>query len=90
MKEKDLFIGYQEQEGGQITALIAYQDMTENSLPWIKNTSSGTLFPNLSGGGITVKNGLIKTWNMAGTFSGGFQAGDVWIAVSQGLITDVQ
>ena len=41
-------------------------NMENGHTPWIKNTSSGTLFPNNPGGGIIVENGLIKNWNMTG------------------------
>ena len=60
------------------------------STPYVKNTASGTLFPNA--GGIEVENGFIKNWNMQGV-SGELYVADpgngskVTVYVNNGLIT---
>ena len=60
------------------------------STPYVKNTASGTLFPNA--GGIEVENGFIKNWNMQGV-SGELYVADpgsgikVTVHVNNGLIT---
>lgn len=87
--DKRLTIGYQNEGSTDIHSLFGYLNANEDALPYIKNTASGTLFSGLSGGGITVNNGLIKKWNMSGTFSGNFIVADRNIHVSQGLITGV-
>ena len=37
-----------------------------SDVPWVKNGSSGTIFPDNPSGGITVKNGLITKWSLRG------------------------
>ena len=60
------------------------------STPYVKNTASGTLFPNA--GGIEVENGFVKNWNMQGV-SGELYVADpgngskVTVYVNNGLIT---
>ena len=60
------------------------------STPYVRNTASGTLFPNA--GGIEVENGFIKNWNMQGV-SGELYVADpgsgtkVTVYVNNGLIT---
>ena len=60
------------------------------STPYVKNTASGTLFPNA--GGIEVENGFIKDWNMQGA-NGELYVADpgsgnkVTVYVNNGLIT---
>ena len=44
-------------------------NMESGHTPWIKNTSSGTLFPDNPRGGVIVENGLIKNWSMSGSTS---------------------
>ena len=38
----------------------------KKEVPWIKNTASGTIFPDNPSGGVTVQNGLITKWNLKG------------------------
>jgi uncharacterized protein YoxC len=57
----------------------------ETEPPWIRNTANGTLFPKNSGGGITIKNGLITDWNLS-TATGTISIGGVNIVVENGLI----
>lgn len=60
------------------------------STPYVRNTASGTLFPNA--GGIEVENGFIKNWNIQGV-SGELYVADpgsgvkVTVYVNNGLIT---
>lgn len=96
IKNKRLTIGYKDSEEAEqsgIHLLIDYPEITDDSLPYIKNTSSGTLFPGLTGGGIVVKNGLIKSWDMAGALSGNFNVstpgGTYKLTFKQGLLTSV-
>lgn len=63
-------------------------DMENGHTPWIKNTSSGTLFPDNPGGGIKVENGLIKAWNMSGSTSTIFPDNPAGgITLKNGLVT---
>lgn len=54
----------------------------------VLNTASGTIFPGLSGGGIKVENGLIKDWNMSGTWSGTLNFDRVKLVFKNGLLAD--
>lgn len=95
IRGKDFFIGYKDSEDDTtVNVLMSYTNINENSLPYIKNTVSGTLFPHLSGGGIQVQNGLIKNWNMSGTWSGTYnvQVGNAiyQVSVQDGLMTNIQ
>lgn len=56
--------------------------------PWIRNTATGTLFPNH--GGVKVQNGLITDWNITGatgTIQATYGQSTVNISVKDGLIT---
>ena len=61
-----------------------------SSTPYVKNTASGTLFPNA--GGVEVENGFIKNWNMQGV-TGELYVADpgsgvkVTVYIKNGLIT---
>ena len=95
IKGKKLVIGYKNNENEtSVKPLIAYDSISENAIPYIKNTASGSIFPNLSGGGIVVNNGLITRWNIDGVWSGTYYL-DVGstryrVTVSQGLMTGIE
>lgn len=63
-----LYLGYATEVEGdnakKIKPVIMIDESCEDSTPWIKNTSNGTIFPNNPLGGIEVQNGLIKKWGM--------------------------
>ena len=52
-------------DGTYFNDFMVFSDL--NSEPFIRNTASGTLFPHNSGGGIVIRNGLAKTWNLSAT-----------------------
>ena len=47
-----------------IKRVFSYDDENPDSTPYIINTTSGTMFSNNPGGGVTVENGLIKKFNL--------------------------
>lgn len=47
-----------------IKRVFSYDDENPDSTPYIINTTSGTMFRNNPGGGVTVENGLIKKFNL--------------------------
>ena len=63
-------------------------------IPVISGAASGTIFPSLNGGGITVQSGIITGWNIDGVWSGTYYV-DVGssrykISISQGLMTGIE
>lgn len=63
----------------------------KDSTPWIRNTATGTIFPDNPDGGITVENGLIKKWNLAWydgeiKLAGAEGYNDVKLTIKNGLI----
>lgn len=95
IKNKELILGYKNDVNDTIVnVLFAYGNLDKDRVPYIKNTSTGTLFSGLSGGGIIVENGLIKTWNLTGAWSGTYYL-DVGstrykVTVLQGLMTGIE
>lgn len=80
-----LYLGYKENESANtIKTIFSFDSTNENATPWIKNTSSGTIFNDT--GGIVVENGLIKSWSLPGTYGTLFN-GAGGIEVRDGLIT---
>lgn len=69
-----------------ITTMIKINGDSPNDPPYIRNTASGTIFPDNPTGGVTVKNGLITTWNLRGA-TGTFYANNAAVSVVNGLIT---
>jgi len=63
-------IGYTSGEGTSVKYLMSFDTKDLNSVPYIRNTVSGTLFDTLPGGGIQVSNGLITDWDTRGIFGG--------------------
>ena len=59
----------------------------DGSTPYIANTSSGTLFSNISNGGVVVENGLVKEWSMPSYSDDLFPNAGGGIHVKDGLIT---
>lgn len=61
-----LLFGYATQEGSDqdITTVFSFDSTQPNATPFIINTANGTIFPDNSGGGIVVENGLIKSWSI--------------------------
>ena len=51
-------------DGTYFTNFMAFNDI--NSVPYIRNTASGTLFNDNPSGGIKVNNGLITNWSLRG------------------------
>ena len=87
-----LGIGYYGSEDGEEAGVIpviqidAKKAPTET--PWIRNTASGTLFPENESGGIKVENGLVKDWGIS-SWSGQFKTADgKTIVVKDGLIQE--
>lgn len=71
---------------GSIHSILTYDTNNTDDTPWIINTASGTLFPDNSSGGITVRHGLIKNWSLSG-FSGTiFEDAGGGIKIKNGLI----
>lgn len=60
-----------------------------NGDPNINGGATGTLFPSLPGGGITVKGGVITKWGMNG-WSGTATISGIKITVVNGLITNIR
>jgi len=91
---KRLTIGFANDETSSITPLIDYNELSNNSLPTIRNTATGTIFSALSSGGIVVKSGLITDWDMSATWNGSFYvsygSSTIKITVRQGLISNVE
>lgn len=84
-----LFLGWDSQDGtdGHIKTIMYFDSKTPNSTPWIRNTASGKLFPNV-GNGVTVENGLLKEWSL--NTASGIIFPDTFggITVKDGLITE--
>ena len=80
-----LALGYLNSEGN-ITTMLSFNSSQPNEPVYIRNTVSGTLFPNA--GGVTVKNGLITNMSLGGAtgklFSNNPNGG---VTVNNGLIT---
>lgn len=78
-------LGYLNSEG-TITDMISFDSSEPNEPPYIRNTASGNLFPNNPSGGVTIKNGLITSWNITGA-TGTLYANNAAVSVVNGLIT---
>lgn len=88
LKNKSILIGYKDnEETYSVTKLFEYEAITENSIPYIKNTASGTLFSG-AGDGITINNGLITGWDLS-TTSGTITVDGVTMTFSGGLLVGV-
>lgn len=88
IKGSKIQMGYADDEDSSISSIISFDTNNPNDTPWIKNTVSGTLFPNA--GGITVQHGLIKDWDLKG--AGGLitlESGTVLVFKS-GLLTEIR
>lgn len=60
-----LDIGVYDAETKKIKPVIAIDSNTyKESTPWVRNTESGTLFPNNPDGGVVVENGFIKKFSV--------------------------
>jgi hypothetical protein len=81
----DITVSIIDSSGKFVPVFQVNGDSYAESPPWIKNTVNGTLFPKNSGGGITVKNGLITNWDLQ-TSSGIISTEGVEIVVQNGLI----
>ena len=73
-KGKRLILGCASTSGSDknIKRIFFYDDQSPDDTPYIINTTSGTIFPSNTNGGIVVQNGLIKSWGLklaAGTLS---------------------
>lgn len=74
-----LDIGVCDAETKKIMPVITVDSNTyKNSTPYIRNTATGTIFPDNPNGGITIENGLIKNWNLA------WYSGEIKLAGSEG------
>lgn len=76
-----------ENDSNTLTNVFEYNQAKKrnNDTPYIINTANGTLFPNNANGGITIQNGLVKTWNLS-TVTGDF-SGITTVKVKDGLVT---
>lgn len=54
----------------------------------LPDTANGTIFPGLRGGGIKIENGIIKSLNMSGTWSGTLNFDRVRLVFKNGLLAD--
>ena len=82
-------LGYLNSEG-TITSMISFDSSEPNEPPYIRNTATGTLFPNNETGGVNIKNGLITGWNIL-TYTGSVAVGNnVILTMKDGLVTNVQ
>lgn len=61
-------------------------DASSTNPPVIYYTASGNLFPDNPSGGVTIKNGLITSWNIRGA-TGTLYANNAAVSVVNGLIT---
>lgn len=86
----EIAIGHGTSENSNIDVLMRFDTTNVNKTPWIKNTSTGSFFSGLSGGGVVVENGLIKSWNLSGIKDGTVGMGNGSITVTNGLITNWQ
>lgn len=82
-------LGYLNSEG-TITSMISFDSSEPNEPPYIRNTATGTLFPNNETGGVNIKNGLITGWNIL-AYTGSVAVGNnVILTMKDGLVTNVQ
>ena len=90
-----VWLGYDDGSGGDnpIKPIFYFDSQKPTSIPYMINTASGTIFPGLSTGGITVENGMIKQWDLSKLVSGTLRLGgaegykDVTVTVENGFIT---
>lgn len=89
-------IGCREASSEKIVPVITVDSNTyKESTPWIRNTATGTIFPDNPDGGITVENGLIKKWNIAWydgeiKLAGAEGYRDVKLTIRNGLIVKAE
>lgn len=69
-----------------IAPMIRIDGDSPNDPPYIRNTTNGTIFPDNSYGGITIKNGLITDVGL-GVATGTLYANNAAVSVVNGLIT---
>lgn len=67
----------------------------KESTPWIRNTATGTMFPDNPNGGINIENGLIKNWNLTWyngeiKLAGAEGYSDVKLTIKNGLIVKAE
>lgn len=65
-KGKRLILGCASTAGSdaKIKRIFYYDDQSPDDTPYLINTTSGTIFPSNTNGGIVVQNGLIKSWGL--------------------------
>lgn len=60
-------LGFAPTNAGTYFAFRYTKEMDDNNdTPYIIHTANGTIFPNNPSGGVVVKNGLVKNWNLSG------------------------
>lgn len=81
---------YMEDRNG-VRAIIEYDttDYDAGSTPYMINTANGIMFPNNSGGGVTIQNGLVKNWNLTGYTTSDHTYGIFGLTIKDGLITSI-
>lgn len=89
-----LMLGYSSESGNPyaetVYPFLTYDSSTPTKTPVIANTASGgNIFSGLSGGGIVIENGFVKSWNMQGVVSGYFETSGWRVNVTNGLITGI-
>lgn len=89
-----VWIGYDDGSGrdDRIKPVFSFDSQTPGKTPWVINTASGNIFPDVGGGGIVVENGFIKSWNIDGAEGTIYLGGangykDTKVTVKDGLIT---
>lgn len=82
-----LLLGYDGSgDDSDITTIFSFDTATTDEPPYIINTTNGTIFPDNSSGGITVKNGLITNFGIR-VATGTFYTNNAAVSVVNGLIT---
>ena len=82
-----VILGYDSgDEEHHITTMIRVNGNNPDDPPYIRNTTNGTIFPDNSYGGITVKNGLMTKIGL-GVATGTLYANNAAVSVVNGLIT---
>lgn len=77
-------------DGYGFTPVLSYDPADADATPELINTEkTATLFPDNEGGGVVIKNGLVKSAGLD-TYSGTIDTGSERIQVTNGLITAVE
>ena len=86
-KGESLNIAKTAPDGSYFTYFMSFYDLDE--VPFIRNTSNGTLFPDNSSGGIRIQNGLITDFSLHSTTCDLSNVTITGIKVSNGLVESI-